>query len=78
MEVFYMKNFTAEVSETVKFREFTTYGELCYVREVARRYGCKPVDCDSFQFYRFLADIFHYGKIVGVRNEREKKRGIEK
>ena len=65
-----MKNYTAEVSETVKFREFTTYGELCYVREVAR--------CDSFQFYRFLADIFHYGKIVGVRNEREKKRGIEK
>lgn len=73
-----MVNYTTPISETIKFREFTTYSELCYAREIAKQYRCTPVDGNSFEFYRFLADIFHYGKIVGIRNERLKKRGADR
>lgn len=65
----------APVAEAVKLGAYVTVEEFSFCRNMARLYGCYPLETDEDNFYRFLAAIYHYGCISGMRTERVRRKG---
>ena len=60
--------------ECIKLRENHSVEELAWAKDVADFYVARPLNKKNAEcFYEFVADVFHAGRISGVREERAKK-----
>ena len=60
----------APILEAVKLYDYSDYSELRFCRNMARVYGCKPLEADGDNLDKFLITLYHYGKVQGIRQER--------
>lgn len=60
----------APMLEAVKLWEHSDYTEIRFCENMARLYGCIPLDADGDNLNNFLVTLFHYGKVQGIRAER--------
>lgn len=67
---------TASMMEAVKLFRYSDCGELRFSGNMARLYGCIPLDSDGDNLLNFLCTLYHYGRVQGIRSERaRRKRG---
>ncbi len=64
----------ARVMEAVKLGEYATTEHLSFCMGMAHEYGCRPLESDKQNFYRFLCTIYRYGQVQGIRAERARRR----
>lgn len=66
----------APMMEAVKLYAYSTCYELRFCENMARLYGCVPLDSDGDNLLTFLCTLYHYGQVQGIRAERaRRKRG---
>lgn len=67
------------IMEAVKLGDWTTWDDIQFCIGMAKVYGCKPLEADVWNFYKFLFAIYNYGKVQGKREVRaRRKRGINR
>ena len=59
--------------EVLMFRTEHSPEEIEWAKEVAAYYCCRPLKTDAANFYTFIADVFHAGRISGIRKERARR-----
>lgn len=59
-------------AEAVKLRTVHNSSELSWARRMADSYSCRPLNANADDFYIFVADVFHAGRISGVREMRQR------
>ena len=57
----------ARIIEAVKLGEYATTEHLSFCMGMAHEYGCRPLESDKQNFYRFLCTIYRYGQVQGIR-----------
>lgn len=69
------KKFAVRISpsEAVQLRKEHSAEELGWAKEMAGFYCARPLKADETDFYTFVADVFHAGRISGVREERARR-----
>ena len=65
----------ARVMEAVKLGKYATTEHLSFCMGMAHEYGCRPLESDKRNFYRFLCTIYRYGQVQGIRAERARRKG---
>ena len=60
-------------TEALKLRTAHDASELSWAKQMAGFYGCHPLKDNADDFYTFVADVFHAGRISGVREARRGK-----
>lgn len=60
--------------EAVQLRPKTFSNELSWAHEMSKLYGARPLEADSLDFYCFIVDVFHAGRISGKREDRARRR----
>lgn len=63
-----------QVKEAVQLRDYASVHDMEFCREMADFHGCYSVRGDNKNLLEFLASIFQYGRIQGIRQERARKR----
>lgn len=63
--------------EALMLRKDHDESELAWAQKMADFYGCRPIKNNGSNFYTFVADVFHAGRISGLREERSKRNGVE-
>lgn len=61
--------------EAVKFYQWSTCRELMFCENMARLYGCIPLDSANDNLLTFLCTLYHYGQVQGIRAERTRRKG---
>lgn len=59
--------------EALKLRVKHDASELAWAKKMAGLYGCHPIKGNAEPMYTFVADVFHAGRISGIRQMRRKK-----
>lgn len=62
--------------EALTLRKHHDESELAWAQKMASFYGCRPIKDNGVNFYTFVADVFHAGRISGLREERNKRNGV--
>ena len=62
------------LNEAVKLSRYATAQEWRFVYNMAAVYGCIPLETDGDNLILFLTDLYHYGVIMGIRQERARRR----
>lgn len=65
---------TAPMMEAVELFRYSNCGELRFCGNMARLYGCIPLDNDGDNLLNFLCTLYHYGQVQGIRAERAKRK----
>ena len=66
----------SRIMEAVKLGDWTGLDDMEFCIEIAKVYGCKPLETDVWNFYKFLFALYSCGKVQGKREERvRRKRG---
>lgn len=64
------------VREAIRLRGHGTAVGCFFVRQMAREYGCHPVEGDGDNLMDFLCDIYVPGRRNGIRAERARRRAV--
>lgn len=64
----------ARIMEAVKLGKYATKEHLSFCMGMAHEYGCRPLESDEQNFYRFLCAIYCYGQVQGIRSERGRRK----
>lgn len=59
--------------EAVKLWEYSSWHEIRFCVNMAKLYGCRPLEADVDNFNNFLVALYHYGRVQGIRAERAKR-----
>lgn len=60
--------------QAVKLRYEHTAEELAWAQEMMEIYGCRPINAENADcMKRFVMDVFHAGRISGLRYERKRR-----
>ncbi len=62
------------IMEAVRLYQYSNCGELRFCGNMARLYGCIPLDSDGDNLLNFLCTLYHYGQVQGIRAERARRR----
>ena len=66
----------SRIMEAVKLGEWVSPDDMMFCTEIAKVYGCRPLETDAWNFCKFLCALYGYGKVQGKREERaRRKRG---
>ena len=63
----------APMMEAVKLWEYSSWHEIRFCVNMAKLYGCRPLEADVDNFNNFLVALYHYGRVQGIRAERAKR-----
>ena len=64
----------SRIMEAVKLGDWTGLDDMEFCIEIAKVYGCKPLETDVWNFYKFLFVLYGYGKVQGKREERARRK----
>ncbi|MBS6396490.1 MAG: hypothetical protein KH452_05005 [Clostridiales bacterium] len=64
----------APMLEAARLLNYSDYDELRFCSNMARMYGCKPLEGNSDNLIKFLVTLYHYGKVQGIRHERTRRK----
>lgn len=64
-----------QVKEAVRLRDYANKYDIEFCREMAEFHGFYSVSGENQNLLEFLASIFHYGRIQGIRQERCRRKG---
>lgn len=56
--------------EALKLRINHDASELAWAKRMSDYYGCRPIKNNAESMYTFVADVFHAGRISGIRQMR--------
>lgn len=66
----------AAIIEAERLYKYSSVEGLQFCRKMAKIYGCVPKEGDEENLMDFLATLYHYGIVQGIRQERaRRKRG---
>ena len=64
----------ASMLEAEKLSKYAEARELSFCDDMARLYGCVPLEADGDNLKKFLVTLLHYGKVQGIRQERARRK----
>ncbi len=67
----------APMMEAIRLYQYSNCDELRFCGNMARLYGCIPLDNDGDNLLNFLCTLYHYGQVQGIRAERARRKGGE-
>lgn len=65
-----------EVAEMKKLYNYACADELFFTRGIVESCGYDRHNI-SFDLLEVITAIYHYGQVIGMRKEREKRRGVK-
>lgn len=68
-----MKNINEQILEAMHLRLYRIRHENEFVAKIAEVYCVRPTGNSKAALFDMLTTIYEYGKIVGIRSERERR-----
>ncbi len=62
------------IAEAIKLGEWIDIDDMQFCVAIAKKYGCKPLETDIYNFCCFLTTLYNYGKVQGKRSERARRK----